>query len=74
MRQLRALALRLRSLFGSARAAAAFCAELETHIALPTDAGIRAGLRSRLARLIATAALCPRLRASCRTCVTPCAS
>ena len=50
MRQLRALALRLRSLFGSARADADFCAELETHIALHTDAGIRAGLSPQEAR------------------------
>ena len=44
MRQLRALAHRLLGLFRSRRADADFAAELESHVALDTDDGIRSGL------------------------------
>ena len=50
MRQLRALALRLRGLFRSQRADADFAAELDAHIALHTEAGIRAGFTAEEAR------------------------
>jgi hypothetical protein len=50
MRQLRSLALRLRGLFDSRRAEAEFAAELETHVALHADDGIRAGLAPAEAR------------------------
>ena len=44
MRQLRALALRVRGLFRSRRVEEDFVAELESHIELHTEAGIRNGL------------------------------
>jgi predicted permease len=44
MRKLRAFVLRLRGVFRSRRSEDEFTAELESHIALHTDAGIRAGL------------------------------
>ena len=50
MRQLRALAIRLRGLFRSRRTDADFAAEIETHIAFHTEAGIRAGLSPEEAR------------------------
>jgi predicted permease len=50
MRQLRALVLRLRGLFRSRRADAEFAAELDAHVALHTEAGIRAGLSPEEAR------------------------
>ena len=50
MRQLRALALRLRGLFGSRLSGDDFAAELEGHVALDTDDGIRAGLTPQEAR------------------------
>ena len=50
MRKLRALALRLRGLFHPRRQEAEFAAELESHLALDTDAGIRAGLNASEAR------------------------
>ncbi|HXR38841.1 MAG TPA: ABC transporter permease [Terracidiphilus sp.] len=50
MRQLRAVILRLRGLFGSRHSEADFAAELESHVDLHTDAGIRAGLAPAEAR------------------------
>ena len=50
MRKLRAIAIRLRGLFGSRRSDADFAAELETHDALDTDAGINSGLAPAEAR------------------------
>jgi len=50
MRQLRALARRLVGLFGSSRGERDFTAELETHIALDTEAGVRNGLSAEGAR------------------------
>jgi predicted permease len=50
MRKLRALILRLRGLFSSRGANAEFAAELDAHIALDTEAGIRAGLNPEEAR------------------------
>src|SRR5580658_6498321 len=43
MRKLRAFALRLRGLLRSRRSDADFDSELESHVALDTEAGIRAG-------------------------------
>jgi predicted permease len=48
--KLRALVIRLRSLFRSRRSEADFAAELDSHVALDTDAGIRSGLTSEEAR------------------------
>jgi predicted permease len=50
MRKLRAFFLRLRGLFGTRRADDEFASELETHVALHTDAGLRSGLSSEEAR------------------------
>src|SRR5271165_3558542 len=50
MRQLRAFALRLRGLFRSRRSEDDFAAELESHVALHTDDGIRSGLTPMEAR------------------------
>jgi len=50
MRQLRAFILRLRSLLRSRRAEQEFAAELDAHIALHTEDGIRAGLTPAEAR------------------------
>jgi predicted permease len=50
IRKLRSLALRLRGLFTGRRAEADFAAELESHVALHTDAGIRNGLSREEAR------------------------
>ena len=50
MRKLRAYALRLAGLFRGRRADADFSAELDSHIALHTDAGIQAGLTPEEAR------------------------
>ena len=50
IRQLRALARRLVGLFGSSRGERDFTAELETHIALDTEAGVRNGLSAEGAR------------------------
>lgn len=50
MRRLRAFLLRLRGLFRSRRAEREFAAELESHIALDTEAGIRNGLTPDEAR------------------------
>jgi len=50
MNQLRAFMLRLRGLFLFHRADEDFASELESHIALHTDAGIRAGLKPAEAR------------------------
>jgi len=50
MRQLRALARRVSGLFRSDRADADFAAELESHIALDTEAGVRNGLTPAEAR------------------------
>src|SRR5580692_6470782 len=50
MRHLRALILRLRGLFLSRRKDADFAAEIESHVALDTDAGIRSGLAPEEAR------------------------
>jgi predicted permease len=50
MRKLRALALRLRGLFGPRRHESDFDAELESHVAIHTDEGIRAGLSMAEAR------------------------
>jgi predicted permease len=50
MRKLRAFTLRLRGLFQSRRANDDFAAELETHVALHIDEGIRAGLTPAEAR------------------------
>ena len=50
MRQPRAFAIRLRNLLGMNRVESDFSAELDAHIALDTDAGIRAGLSAAEAR------------------------
>jgi len=50
MRKLRALWLRLRGLFGSESAAKEFSAELESHIAMHVEDGVRAGLSTEEAR------------------------
>jgi predicted permease len=50
MRQLRALAFRLRGLLRSRRSESDFAAELDSHVTLHTDAGIRAGLAPAEAR------------------------
>jgi predicted permease len=50
MRQLRALAQRLRGLFSANRSEADFAAEIESHVALHTEDGIRAGLSHAEAR------------------------
>src|ERR1035438_10538537 len=50
MRLLRALLLRFRGLFRSRRPEADFAAELESHVALHTDEGIRAGPKPAEAR------------------------
>jgi predicted permease len=50
MRKLRALWIRLHGMIGARRHDADFAAELETHVALHTDAGIRAGLTPQEAR------------------------
>jgi hypothetical protein len=50
MRKLRAYALRLAGVFRGRRADADFAAELDSHIALHTDAGIQAGLTPEEAR------------------------
>ena len=50
MRKLRALGLRILGLFKRSRADDDFAAELESHIALHTDDGIRAGLTPEEAR------------------------
>jgi predicted permease len=50
MRTLRAIALRLRGLFRSPRAEQDFVEELESHVALHTDAGVRTGLSQTEAR------------------------
>jgi predicted permease len=50
MRKLRAFVLRLRGLFGTRRADDEFAAELETHLALHTDEGLRSGLTLTEAR------------------------
>jgi len=49
-RKLRALWMRLRGLFGNGRNDEDFAAELESHVALHTEDGIRAGLSSEEAR------------------------
>ena len=50
MRTLRALAVRFRGILGSRRRDADFASEMESHIALHTDAGIRNGLDPAEAR------------------------
>jgi predicted permease len=50
MRMLRAFSFRLRGLFRSRRSEADFTAELESHVALHTDAGVRSGLAPAEAR------------------------
>jgi len=50
MRTLRAFFLRLRGLFSANRSEADFAAEVESHVALHTDEGIRAGLSPTEAR------------------------
>src|SRR5271170_6384650 len=50
MRKLRALCFRLRGFFRGRRGDDDFAAELESHIALHTDAGIRSGLTAEEAR------------------------
>jgi len=50
MRKLRALFSRFSGLFRSRRASADFAAELESHVALDTEAGIRSGLTRTEAR------------------------
>jgi predicted permease len=50
MRKFRAFVQRLRGLFPSRSASADFAAELESHVAHDTDAGIRAGLTAQEAR------------------------
>jgi hypothetical protein len=50
MRKLRAFCFRLLGFFRGRRADDDFAAELESHVALHTDAGIRAGLTAQEAR------------------------
>jgi predicted permease len=50
VRKLRALVTRLRGLFGTRRTNDEFASELEAHVALHTDEGIRAGLTQQEAR------------------------
>ncbi|MGA2047292.1 MAG: ABC transporter permease [Terracidiphilus sp.] len=50
MRKLRAFFLRLRGLFGTRRSDADFAAEIESHVALDTEVGIRSGLAPHEAR------------------------
>jgi predicted permease len=50
MRKLRAFAIRLRGLFRARPSAADFAAELESHVALHTEDGVRAGLTRTEAR------------------------
>src|SRR5580658_3645107 len=50
MRQLRAFAIRLRGVFLSRHREADFDAEIESHVALHTDDGIRSGLAPAEAR------------------------
>jgi predicted permease len=50
MRKLRAFVLRLRGLFGTRRADDEFATELEAHVALHTDEGLRSGLTLTEAR------------------------
>jgi len=50
MRQLRALIFRIRGLFHSRRSEAEFAAEVESHIALHTEDGVRSGLSKEEAR------------------------
>jgi putative ABC transport system permease protein len=50
MRKARAFAIRLRGIFRSRRSDADFAAEIESHIALHTEAGIRSGLTLEEAR------------------------
>ena len=50
MRKLRAFLLRLRGFFGARRTDSEFSAELDSHVAMHTDAGIRAGLTPEGAR------------------------
>ena len=50
IRKFRAFALRLRGLFGARHSDTDFAAELESHVALHTDAGIRNGLSREEAR------------------------
>src|ERR1700677_3638025 len=50
MHKLRAVILRMRGLLSTRRSADDFAAELESHVALHTDAGIRAGLGPEEAR------------------------
>jgi predicted permease len=53
MRKLRAFVIRLRSLFRSRRSEADFTSELESHVALDTDAGILSGHSPEEARRLA---------------------
>jgi predicted permease len=50
MRKLRAFVMRLRGFFGARRTDNEFAAELESHVALHTDDGLRAGLSPQEAR------------------------
>ena len=50
MEKLRALVQRFRGLFGSRRGDAEFAAELESHVVLDTEAGVRNGLTPEEAR------------------------
>src|ERR1700677_3121262 len=50
MRQIRALFIRLRGMFTVRTTEADFAAELESHVALDTEAGIRTGLSAAEAR------------------------
>lgn len=50
MRKLRKLAVQIRGLFGSGRVEGEFEAELEAHVAMDTEAGIKAGLDAVEAR------------------------
>src|SRR5271166_5034102 len=50
MRKLRALWLRLRGIFGAERANGDFAAELESHVAMDIEDGVRAGLSREEAR------------------------
>lgn len=83
MRTLRALSVRLLGLFRKRQSEEDFAAELESHVALHTEDGIRAGLpprkhdgwhlsdsveQSRRGRLIANAARYPGSMLCCRIC------